>query len=40
MLEVVQAYVMRWRMKFNSRESRVMVIRKREGVGKLVRDNG
>ena len=30
MLEVVQAYVMRWRMKFN-RKSKIMVVRKREG---------
>ena len=26
MLEVVQAYVMRWRMKFNSRKSMIMVV--------------
>ena len=25
MLEVVQVYVMRWRMKFNSRKSKIMV---------------
>ena len=31
MLEVVQAYVMRWRMKFNSRKSKIMVVWKREG---------
>ena len=31
MLEVVQAYVMRWRMKFNSRKSKIMVVGKREG---------
>ena len=39
MLEVVQAYVMRWWMKFNSRKSKIMVVGKREGerVGKLVR---
>ena len=30
MLEVVQAYVMRWR-KINSRKSKIMVVRKREG---------
>ena len=30
MLEVVQAYVMRWRMKFNGR-SKIMVVGKREG---------
>ncbi len=39
MLEVIQAYVMRWWMKFNSRKSKIMVVGKREGerVGKLVR---
>ena len=39
MLEVIQAYVMRRRMKFNSRKSKIMVVGKREGerVGKLVR---
>ena len=31
MLEVVQAYVMRWRMKFNSRKSKIMEVGKREG---------
>ena len=31
MFEVVQAYVMRWRMKFNSRKSKIMVVGKREG---------
>ena len=31
MLEVVQAYVMRWRMKFNNRKSKIMVVGKREG---------
>ena len=31
MLEVVQAYVMRWRMKFNSRKSKIMVVLMREG---------
>ena len=31
MLEVVQAYVMRWRMNFNSRKSKIMVVGKREG---------
>ena len=31
MLEVVQVYVMRWRMKFNSRKSKIIVVRKREG---------
>ena len=30
MLEVVQAYVMRWRMRFNSRKSKIMVIGKKE----------
>ena len=29
-LEVVQACVMRWRMKFNSRKSKIMVVGKRE----------
>ena len=27
-LEVVQAYVMRWRMKFNCRKSKIMVVEK------------
>ena len=31
MLMVVQAYTMRWRMKFNSRKSMIMVVGKREG---------
>ena len=31
LLEVVQAYVMRWRMKFNSRRNKMMVVGKREG---------
>ena len=31
MLEVVQVYVIRWRMKFNSRKSKIMVVGKREG---------
>ena len=31
MLEVVQAYVMSWRMKFNRRKSKIMVVGKREG---------
>ena len=30
MLEVVQAYVMRWRMKFNSRKSKIMVVGMKE----------
>ena len=30
-LEVVQAYVMRWRMKFNTRKSKIMLVGKREG---------
>ena len=30
MLDVVEAYVSRWRMKFNSRKSKVMVVEKRE----------
>ena len=39
MLEVVQEYVMRWRMKFYSRKSKIMVVGKGkvERVGKLVR---
>ena len=39
MLEVVQAYVMRWRMKLNSRKSKIVVVGrgKVERVGKLVR---
>ena len=32
MLEVVQAYVMRWRMKFNSRKCKIVVVGKREGM--------
>ena len=31
MLEVVEAYVMRWRMRFNSRKSKIVVVGKREG---------
>ena len=31
MLEVVQAYVMRWRMKFNSRKSQIMIGREKVG---------
>ena len=31
MLEVVQVYAMRWRMKFNSRKSKIVVIGRREG---------
>ena len=31
MLEVVQAYVMRWRMKFNRSKSKIMAVRKRVG---------
>ena len=31
MLAVVQGYVMRWRMKPNSRKSKIMVVGKREG---------
>ena len=31
MVEVVQAYVMRCRMEFNSRKSIIFVVRKREG---------
>ena len=31
MLEVVQAYVMRWRTKFNSRKSYIVVFGKRRG---------
>ena len=31
LLEVVQAYVMRWRVEFNSRKSKIMVVGKREG---------
>ena len=30
MLEVVEAYVMRWRMKFTSRKSKIKVVGKRE----------
>ena len=34
MLEIVQAlYVMRWRVKFNSRKNKVMVVGKRESGG-------
>ena len=29
-LEVVQAYVMRWKVKFNSRKTKMMVTGKRE----------
>ena len=35
MLAVVQAYVMRWRMKFNSRKCKIMVVGKVEQVGKI-----
>ena len=31
MLEVIQAYVMRWRMKCNRRKSKIIVVGKREG---------
>ena len=31
MLELAQAYVMRWRMKLNSRKSKIMIVGKREG---------
>ena len=31
MLEVVQVFVMRWRIKFNSRKNKIMVVGKREG---------
>ena len=31
MLEVVQSYVMRWRMKFNNRKRKIVVVGKREG---------
>ena len=31
MLEVFQAYVMRWRMKFNSMKNKIKVAGKREG---------
>ena len=31
MLEVVQAYEIRWRMKFNSKKSKIVVVGKREG---------
>ena len=31
MLEVVQAYVMRWRIKFHSRKSKIVVVGKSEG---------
>ena len=30
MLVVVQAYVMRWRMKFNSRKSKIIIVGKRD----------
>ena len=30
MLDVVEVYVSRWKMKFNSRKSKVMVVGKRE----------
>ena len=30
MVDVVEAYVSRWKMKFNSRKSKVMVVGKRE----------
>ena len=34
MLEMVQAlYVMRWRMKFNSKKNKIMVVGKRESGG-------
>ena len=31
MLEVVQVYVIRWRMKFNSRKSKILLVGKWEG---------
>ena len=31
MMELVQVYVVRWRMKFNIRKSKIMVVGKREG---------
>ena len=31
MLEVVQAYVIKWQMKFNSRNSKIMVVLKKKG---------
>ena len=31
MMEVVQVYVVRWRMKFNIRKSKIMVVGEREG---------
>ena len=31
MLEVVQAYGNRWRMKFSSKKSKIMLVGKREG---------
>ena len=31
MLDVVQVYVMRWRMNFNRRNSKIMVVGKGEG---------
>ena len=37
MLEVVQAYVMRWKMKFNSRKSKIMAVGMREGGTSWVR---
>ena len=30
MVDVVEAYVSRWKLKFNSRKSKVMVVGKRE----------
>ena len=41
MLKLVQTYAMRWRMKFNSRKSTIMVVGKREGgmswkIGKVI----
>ena len=33
MLDVVEAYVARWKMKFNSGKSKVMVVGKREAGG-------
>ena len=45
MLEVVQAYVMRWRMTFNTSKSKIMVIGKRKGgtswkIGKEIMKGG
>ena len=31
MLEVVQAYVIRWRIKFNNKKGKIMLVGKREG---------